>query len=157
MSIRPASTTSPGNSQDGGSFGKLIAELSVDKNGKNALDPAFDKGNVAQDGLVNSRYDGIGQIGWSHLAVENGFSYLGIRRWGGDWNYAAPSWPKRWAGCASSRSTARRCRSCRSATSAATRCSRRKAASTFAGDWQINDYLTNAKFKFAFAPLPTGP
>lgn len=145
------------NPQDGGSFGKLIAELSVDKNGKNALDPAFDKGNVAQYGLVNSRYDGIGQIGWSHLAVENGFSYLGTP-WGGDWNYDSPKlaetlgWLRQLAldGKAVPESQVGDLGG--DALFAAG-----KAALTFAGDWQINDYLTNAKFKFAFAPLPTGP
>jgi multiple sugar transport system substrate-binding protein len=145
------------NPQDGGTFGKLIAELSVDQQGRNALDPKFDKANVAQYGLVNSRYDGIGQVGWSHLAYENGFNFL-QKSWGGDWNYDSPKlaetfgWLRQLAldGKAVPQSQVGDLGG--DALFAAG-----KAAMTFAGDWQINDFLHNAKFKFAFAPLPTGP
>ena len=64
------------NPKDGGSFGKLIAQLSIDANGKNGLDAGFDPKNVKQYGLIiEGAPDGFGQVPWSHLAVSNGFKF----------------------------------------------------------------------------------
>jgi multiple sugar transport system substrate-binding protein len=41
------------NAQDGGTFEETIAKLTLDANGKNGLDPAFDKTNVVQYGFVH--------------------------------------------------------------------------------------------------------
>jgi multiple sugar transport system substrate-binding protein len=145
------------NPQDGGTFGKLIAQLSVDQQGRNALDPKFDKSNIAQYGLVNTRYDGIGQVGWSHLAYEDGFTFL-TKSWGGDWHCDSSKlaetlgWLRQLAldGKAVPQSKV-------GDLGGDALFSAGRAALTFAGDWQINDFLHNSKFKFAFAPLPTGP
>jgi ABC-type glycerol-3-phosphate transport system substrate-binding protein len=64
------------NAQDGGTFGQLIAKLTVDSNGKNGADPAFDKTKVVQYGFVPQGAGGFsGQTQWSWLAVSNGFKY----------------------------------------------------------------------------------
>src|SRR5438093_786243 len=64
------------NPQDGGTFGQLIAKLTLDSNGKNGLDPAFDKTKVVQYGFIPQGPGGFsGQTQWSWLAVSNGFKF----------------------------------------------------------------------------------
>jgi multiple sugar transport system substrate-binding protein len=64
------------NAQDGGDFGKAIAELTLDANGNNGLSPDFDKDNVVQYGFIPAGSGGAaGQQQWSHWAVSNGFKF----------------------------------------------------------------------------------
>src|SRR5262245_41732085 len=64
------------NPQDGGTFGQMIAKLTLDSNGKNGTDPAFDKTKVVQYGFVPRGSGGFsGQTEWSWLAVSNGFKF----------------------------------------------------------------------------------
>ncbi len=77
---RPASTRRQlkdltWNAQDGGTFDELVAKLTLDANGKNGLDPAFDKANVVQYGFVPQGPGGFsGQTQWSMFAASNGFT-----------------------------------------------------------------------------------
>ncbi|HQV70936.1 MAG TPA: extracellular solute-binding protein [Thermoflexales bacterium] len=61
------------NPKDGGQYGEVIAKLTLDKNGKNGLDPAFDKKNVVQYGFSIGAGGFAGQTEWSHYAASNGF------------------------------------------------------------------------------------
>ena len=64
------------NSKDGGSFGQLIAKLSIDEAGNNGLSPDFNPKKVKQYGLlIDGAPDGFGQVEWSHFAVSNGFKF----------------------------------------------------------------------------------
>jgi multiple sugar transport system substrate-binding protein len=68
------------NPTDGGTFQQIIAKLTLDKNGKNALDPAFDKNNIVQYGFTFFSDTGngtaYGQQQWSYLVVGNGAKYV---------------------------------------------------------------------------------
>ena len=65
------------NPDDGGTFAQLIAKLTLDENGKNALDPAFDKTKVTQYGLIiNGAGEGYGQTEWSWLADTTGWRHI---------------------------------------------------------------------------------
>ena len=65
------------NPDDGGTFAQLIAKLTLDENGKNALDSAFDKTKVAQYGLiVNGAGEGYGQTEWSWLTNTTGWKHI---------------------------------------------------------------------------------
>jgi len=68
------------NPTDGGQFEQIIAKLTLDKNGKNGLDPAFDKKNVVQYGFTFFSDTGngtaYGQQQWSYLVVGNGAKYI---------------------------------------------------------------------------------
>lgn len=66
------------NPDDGGTFEKAVAKLTIDANGKRGDDPAFDKSNVAKYGYIsaNSVGTGFGQVEWSPLAVSAGFKYI---------------------------------------------------------------------------------
>jgi multiple sugar transport system substrate-binding protein len=68
------------NPADGGTFQQIIAKLTLDKNGKNGLDPAFDKDNIVQYGFTFFSDTGngtaYGQQQWSYLVEGNGARYV---------------------------------------------------------------------------------
>jgi multiple sugar transport system substrate-binding protein len=148
------------NPADGGTFEKAIAAATVDANGKNGLDPAFDKNHVKVYGFLPEWADGAqGQNGWGDLAVANRFTYLDKNPWGTHYNYDDPKlaqtidWFKHLidAGYApkfDKQSTLSRDAVMESGA----------GAFTIVGSWTIGTYLGDgAKQKYAFAPLPTGP
>jgi len=63
------------NPKDGGTFQKSIAKLTLDANGKNGLDPKFDKTNVVQWGFMGNVGDASSgaQPDWSAFAASTGF------------------------------------------------------------------------------------
>ncbi|MFI5708297.1 ABC transporter substrate-binding protein [Kribbella sp. NPDC051620] len=148
------------NPSDGGTFEQLIANATVDEKGRNGLDPAFDKTKIKTYGFLPEWADGSqGQNGWGNLAVSNGFEFLDKNPWGTQYKYDDPKlaatidWfksliAKGYAPPLDKASTLSR----------DALLSAGKGAITFAGSWMINSYLAaDAKVKFAFAPLPTGP
>ncbi|GIH10966.1 sugar ABC transporter substrate-binding protein [Rhizocola hellebori] len=148
------------NPTDGGTFQQVIAKATVDQNGKNGLDPAFDKTKVKIFGYLPEWADGSqGQNGWGNLAVSNGFTYLDQNPWGTKYKYDDPKlaqaidWyksliAKGYSPALDKASTVGR----EALMDAGT------AAMTVAGSWTINTYLgSSAKVKFAIAPLPAGP
>jgi multiple sugar transport system substrate-binding protein len=148
------------NPADGGSFEQVIAKATVDKNGRNGLDPAFDKNNVKVYGFLPEWADGSqGQNGWGDFAVSNGFAFLDKNPWGTHYNFDDPklaatiSWyrsivDKGYAPKFDKQSTLGRDAVMDSG----------QGAITITGSWTINSYLSaTAKQKYAFAPLPVGP
>lgn len=75
------------NPEDGGEFGEVIAQLSIDENGNNGLSPDFDADNVVQYGFTPGGMGGAyGQTEWSWLAVATGFEFNnGV--WGDEYYY----------------------------------------------------------------------
>lgn len=63
------------NPKDGGSFQKLIARLSLDKDGNNGLSPKFDAKNVVRYGFELAHSDDRGQAQFSSLALSTGWYY----------------------------------------------------------------------------------
>jgi multiple sugar transport system substrate-binding protein len=67
------------NPQDGGTFEQMIAKLTLDENGENALDPTFDSSNIVQYGFTpfaTSDSGGpYGQTQYSHFAYSNGWKF----------------------------------------------------------------------------------
>jgi multiple sugar transport system substrate-binding protein len=78
------------NPQDGGTFGQVIARLTRDAAGRNALDAAFDKTRVRVVGYQNPGPGGMsGQTEWAALAVSNGFLHQ-ARPWDAALRYDDP-------------------------------------------------------------------
>jgi multiple sugar transport system substrate-binding protein len=148
------------NPTDGGSLQQVIAKATVDKNGHNGLDPAFDKNNVAVYGFLPEWADGSqGQNGWGDLAVSNGFTYLDKNPWGTHYNYNDPklaatiTWFKELIDKGYAPQFDKQSTLGRDAVMDAG-----QGAITITGSWNINTYLSaTAKQKYAFAPLPVGP
>jgi multiple sugar transport system substrate-binding protein len=64
------------NPKDGGSFGQIIAKLTQDAKGRNALNAQFDPAHVRVYGYQIPALGGMaGQIEWSHFAISNGFKF----------------------------------------------------------------------------------
>lgn len=148
------------NPADGGSFEQVIAKLTVDDKGRNGLDPAFDKDNVAVYGYQPEWNDGSqGQNGWGELAAANGFTYLDKNPWGTQYKYDDPKLVETisWYKALTDKGYAPRFDK-QSTLGIDAVMNSGKAALTIAGSWTINTYLgSDAKQKFALAPLPVGP
>lgn len=63
------------NPKDGGTFAKVIARLSLDKDGNNGLSPKFDPKNVVRYGFEVGHSDDRGQAQFSSLALTTGWYY----------------------------------------------------------------------------------
>jgi multiple sugar transport system substrate-binding protein len=63
------------NPEDGGTFMQSVAKLTLDDQGRNGLDPDFDKNNVVQWGFSGNPGDASsgGQPDWSGFAASTGF------------------------------------------------------------------------------------
>jgi multiple sugar transport system substrate-binding protein len=146
------------NPADGGTFEEAIAQLTIDSEGRNGLDPDFDRENVEVHGFLPEWADGSqGQNGWGNLAVSNGFTYLDETMWGTEFSFDDPAlaetmtWyrdliEKGYAPSLDVQSTMSR----------DTVMADGGGAVTTLGSWAINSY-TAGDTEFAFAPLPVGP
>lgn len=146
------------NPTDGGSFGEILAKLTLDKNGKNGLDKDFDKANVVQYGFSLSGTGGAyGQTEWSMFAASNGFVFNnGV--WGNKYNYDDPKlaetiqwifnlWlEKGYSPVLADQTSLGRTSLFQS----------KKVALVIDGSWMIGTYLAS-DFKVGFARLPIGP
>ena len=148
------------NPADGGTFEQLVAKMTVDQNGHNGLDPAFDKTKVKVHGIELAYDDGAtGQSGWGDLAAGNGFTFLDKNPFGTKYHYGDPSLSSTidWFATLAKKGYASAYdKSSTLGPDAVLNAG--KSAMTFTGSWNINTYLgSSATQKFAFAPLPAGP
>ncbi len=101
--IAPASLSSlTWDPQDGGSYERMLAKLSVDRSGHDATQAGFNPNGVRQYRLVidNTTLDAYGQTTWSGFAVSTGFHYDN-RFWGMKCFYNDPRLAEtlRWMAC----------------------------------------------------------
>ncbi|MCT7353473.1 sugar ABC transporter substrate-binding protein [Streptomyces sp. 15-116A] len=76
------------NPEDGGTFEKAVARLTVDVHGRRGDEPGFDKNNVEVYGLATGGAgDGDGQTTWSPFAASAGWNYTDKKRWGTRYRY----------------------------------------------------------------------
>lgn len=77
------------NPDDGGTFEKFIAHMSIDKNGVRGDEAGFDPANVAVYGMAahgDGGRDG-GQSTWANFAGTTGWEYMNQNPWGTEYNY----------------------------------------------------------------------
>jgi multiple sugar transport system substrate-binding protein len=147
------------NPKDGGTFGQMIAKLSIDEAGNNGLSPNFNPKKVKQYGLlIDGMPDGFGQTEWSHFAVSNGFKFHD-GPWAKGFHYDDPRLAEtlQWIADTSLKKgfiiPAKDARQL----GANSLFAAQKGALALTGSWNINWYLDNARFDRNFAPLPKGP
>jgi multiple sugar transport system substrate-binding protein len=151
------------NPTDGGTYEKIIARLTVDKNGRRGDEPGFDKNNVRTYGLWLNENDsgrGLGQTLWSMYAVSNGWRFTDKNPWGTRYNYNDPKFQQAlswWTGLIAKGYMP----SLKAATglTSTEQLAAGKAAMITDGSWGIPSVF-NAKSKSftpALAPLPSGP
>ncbi|MFE7404807.1 ABC transporter substrate-binding protein [Isoptericola sp. NPDC057559] len=79
------------NPEDGGSFEKVLAHLSVDQNGVRGDEEGFDPKNVAVYGMASNGSGGTsGQTTWSWLAGATGWKFTDADVWGTEYHFDDP-------------------------------------------------------------------
>ncbi len=157
------------NPQDGGTFEKIIAHLSVDANGIRGDEPGFDKHNVKTYGLAgsDSGFGGFGQTQWSPYTGSIGWQYTNQNPWGDHFNFDDPRFQKTldwYFGLAEKgyMATYSVAGNPSAAFGGDKQLSSGAAAMALNGDWMISTFtkLTNAHgnpMDIAVAPTPIGP
>ncbi len=81
------------NPQDGGTYEKMIAHLTVDQSGKRGDEPGFDKSKVKVYGLGldGGSGSGVGQTQWSMYTGSNNWQFTDKNPWGTHYNYDQPA------------------------------------------------------------------
>lgn len=88
--VDPASlTTLEWNPDDGGTFEKMLARLTIDEKGRRGDEPGFDRKHIATYGLATngSGGDGFGQTQWSPFTGSIGWDFTNKNPWGNHFNY----------------------------------------------------------------------
>ncbi len=144
------------NPKDGGSFGKIIAKLTQDAKGRNALNAQFDPSKVQVYGYQIPGLGGMaGQIEWSHFAVSNGFKFQD-QAWGSKFYFDSPKLVETMDWLASLP---------RKGISAPVGkfgdgdnlFLSGKVAMVPNGSWMVNHFREKAAFSTEWVPLPIGP
>lgn len=149
------------NPKDGGSFGQIVAKLTQDEAGNNALSPKFDKTKVKTYGFQVPGPGGMmGQTEWSYFAVSNGFKYQD-QPWAAKFYYDDPKLAETIAYLTSlfNKGISASLTEVGSGKlgSADGLFLANKAAMVPQGSWMITYFASNAKFPYAWVPLPKGP
>ncbi len=145
------------NPKDGGSFARVIAQLSVDTQGHNALSPLFDPHHVAMFGFAAvGNSDMSGQVDWSSFAESNGFKFQDAP-WA-PYHYDDPRLAQAlgWLAGLPARGWAPPVQSTRTL-GPGTLFEAGKVAMIPDGSWMIDYYAKNTPFPTAWIPLPIGP
>lgn len=148
------------NPQDGGSYEKLIAHLTVDANGVRGDQPGFDKTRVKTYGLaLEDSGGGEGQTQWSHYAASNGWKHTDRNPWGSHYNYDDPrlretiEW---WRGLID-KGYMPSLEQAESGVGLTEQFAGGRVAMVTNGSWTVKEYFGQQGVEAGVAPLPTGP
>jgi multiple sugar transport system substrate-binding protein len=149
------------NPEDGGTFEKAVARLTVDGNGRRGDEPGFDKNDVAVYGLAtNGGGDGDGQTQWSTFTASAGWTYTDRKRWGTEYQYDSRTFQsviKWYFGLAEKGYMAPFTDYNSQSNQANAQVAAGKAASAFDGAWMISTYAGFKGMKIRTAVTPEGP
>ena len=148
------------NPTDGGSFGEMIIQLTIDENGVRGNEDGFDPENVAVHGLgLEGAFGAFGQTTFSSLAASTGFEMLDVNPFGDSANYDDPNlaatiqWYADWidAGYIVAIEDVE-------SLGGTTIFQNGSAAMMMDGSWKIGTYIgPENPFPVEFAPVPVGP
>jgi multiple sugar transport system substrate-binding protein len=146
------------NPEDGGSFAELLAKLTLDQNGNNALSPDFDATKIKQYGMIpDGTKSAWGQTGWSWLAATTGWRAID-EMWGTVYHYDDPRFIATYQWFADMMQKKHMMPwELVSGLGSAAAFSAGNGALTIHGSWMISDFLTKSPFPVGFARLPQGP
>lgn len=148
------------NPEDGGSFERMLARLTVDTNGVRGDEEGFDPTSIARYGLgADAGTDYTGQTSWSPFALSTGWTFTDEPTWGTRFNYdderfaATMDWyfglvdkgffpPFGTFGDSSPTQSQLQSGS---------------AALVTVGSWMISTFANMEGMELGIAPLPTGP
>ncbi|WP_119306970.1 ABC transporter substrate-binding protein [Cohaesibacter haloalkalitolerans] len=145
------------NPENGGSFQKIIAHLTVDTNGKRGDEEGFDPNSVATFGLVLNPLSPQGETEWAYLAASTGWRFID-EPWSTHYNFDDPrlakslTWIRDLARVHHLMPTVEQT----GRLGAETLMFSDKGAMTVTGSWLVGLYH-QSKPSVAFAPIPAGP
>lgn len=144
------------NYEDGGSFEQFIARLTLDENGRNGLDPNFDKTKIVQYGFVIGHSDDRGQCQYSSLTGSTGWTYTdGL--YDSNYHYDDPRFIKSIEWLERMFDKGYFVPYAETGNGNAPLLNSGKAAATFDGSWTIGSYINDNPIPVEFALLPEGP
>ena len=148
------------NPKNGGSYEKVIAHLTIDKNGVRGDEAGFDKTKVATYGLwMEGSGGGDGQTQWSFLAATDGWK-VNDGPWNTNYHYDSPKLAEtiKWWHSLSDKGYMPTFAQ-QQGVSWSDQLSAGKAAMVPNGSWMTMSVANakNAKFELELAPTPIGP
>ncbi|GAA2787743.1 ABC transporter substrate-binding protein [Crossiella cryophila] len=147
------------NPDNGGSFERLVAKLSVDGKGVRGDQPGYDKNNVAVYGFgALAAKDFIGQTTWSSFVSTLGWRQGDTQSWPSTFNYTDPRFTKTmtWVRSLVDRGFAPKLGEFKSGTETDQLASGKVAMST-GGSWTAATFAKLPGIKVGLAPTVLGP
>ncbi|WP_144751261.1 ABC transporter substrate-binding protein [Curtobacterium pusillum] len=149
------------NPDDGGSFERMLAHLTVDSKGRRGDERGFDKHDVAVYGISSngSGGDGFGQTQWSPFTGSIDWFYTNENPWGDKFRYDEKvvqdtlAWYYRLA----EKGYMAKYGVFSTTTGPDVQLGSGKCALSFNGSWMIGTYLGMKDLDIAVAPTPVGP
>jgi len=149
------------NPDDGGSFERMLAHLTVDTKGRRGDERGFDKDDVAVYGISSngSGGDGFGQTQWSPFTGSIDWFYTNENPWGDKFRYDEKvvqdtlAWYYRLA----EKGYMAKYGVFSTTTGPDVQLGSGKCALSFNGSWMIGTYLGMKDLDIAVAPTPVGP
>ncbi|MDX3644447.1 sugar ABC transporter substrate-binding protein [Streptomyces sp. MB09-02B] len=149
------------NPEDGGTFEKAVAHLTVDGKGRRGDEPGFDKNDVEVYGLAsNGGGYADGQTQWSPFTGSAGWNYTDRARWGTEYQYDSATFQsvvKWYFGLAEKGYMVPFSDYNVQSNQANTQVAAGKAAATFDGAWMISTYAGFKGMEIGSAVTPAGP
>lgn len=153
--------TATWNPEDGGSFERIIAHLSIDKNGVRGDEPGFDPKHVAVYGMSQSGGGGnLGQTQWSSFAFSAGWEYANTNPWGTKTHFDDPRFiatVEWYQGLIAKGFTPDQATTANGNFGANQQFAAKQAALSQDGSWMISTYTGFKDIDVAIAPTPIGP
>ncbi len=148
------------NPDDGGSFERTLAHLSIDRNGVRGDEPGFDPKHVAVYGLAASDAGGFnGQTQWSAFTGSTGWNYTDTNPWGRQYNYDDPVFQETidWYFGLAKKGYMAPFTVYSSSNGPEIQLGSGKAALSMNGSWMISTYAKLDGIDLGIAPTPIGP
>jgi multiple sugar transport system substrate-binding protein len=146
------------NPDDGGDFGQIIGQLTLDENGNNGLSDDFDPDAVVQYGLAMGLGDAYGQTSWSLFAASTGWTFLEAP-WTPPFHFGDERFINtiQWHADQQLETRFAVPEEQISSLNVETVFTSGTCALMFHGSWMINWIADNTTFEFGFGRLPVGP
>ncbi len=150
------------NPEDGGSFEKIIAHLSVDTNGRRGDEPGFDANNVKVFGLASDGSGGgnFGQTQWAPYTMsQDGWQPTDTNPWGTHFRFDDPNYQKAvaWYYGLAKKGYMPRYSTFGPGTGSYAQFAAGRAALAMNGSWMISSFSSLKNVELRMAPTPVGP
>ena len=149
------------NPDDGGTFEKAVAHLTIDSKGRRGDESGFDKSDVAVYGMSanGSGGDGFGQTQWSPFTGSTDWYYTNSNPWGNRFRYDDAGFQKTisWYFGLAEKGYMPKYGVFSTTTGPDVQLGAKKVALSFNGSWMIGSYLGMDDLDVAVAPTPIGP